>query len=52
MDTDEMEYFNEAEQDVERVRAAALKPVQLTHPEIKTVVDRRSITLFHLIVDI
>nr|MCR5151010.1 hypothetical protein [Clostridiales bacterium] len=39
----EMEYFEEAEKEVGSIRKAALRIVQLTHPEIKYVIDRRSI---------
>ena len=43
MTPDDMEYFDEAEKAVESIREAALRIVQLTHPEIKYVVDRRPI---------
>ena len=38
-----MEYWEAAEKDVGEVRDAALKKVQQTHPDVKFVIDRRSI---------
>ena len=43
MDKYDESFFEEAEKDVDRIRKAALKLVQITHPEIAYVVDRRTI---------
>ena len=43
MDSNEIEYIGELEKEVEEIRKAALDKVQRTHPEIKFVIDRRTI---------
>lgn len=43
MGENEIEYIEEVEKEVERIRKAALERVRITHPEIEYAVDRRSI---------
>ena len=43
MDSYDESFFEQAEKDIDRVRKAALRIVQITHPEIRYVIDRRTI---------
>ena len=43
MNDRDIEYIEALEKEVKRIRDAALKKVQLLHPEIQHVVDRRTI---------